>query len=186
MAEPTYYDVYKDTPKYQLPHEKEALRREWWTATQAARAWGVNAKTARRLFETMDEVTSVLTINVRTDARKVLRCVRAGTLRPPVRRGNPRFLDPEWQQANSARRWDGHITAAEIKTMKDEMNAAAFEEVVEWAEQFLPQDDDDGIDDWEPPESSPDPDPPPPHFLFAFEREVYEEKQKRLARGCTH
>lgn len=186
MAEKTLYDVYQGMPRYQLPHERALLKKEWWTATQAARAWGVSPKTARRTFETMDEVTSVLTINVRTDARKVLRCVRAGTLRPPVRRGNPNMANPEWQRQQSAKRWDGHITAAELKAMQAEMDEAAFDELVDWCRQFTPPPDEEGAEDWEPPESNLDPDPPPPFFQMRFEREAYERKQERLERGCTH
>lgn len=184
MPEKTAYEIWQDMPKYQLPHERRRLRREWWTAAQAARAWGVSPKTARRYFERLGEATLIMTIDVRTDRRRVLECVRAGTLRPPVRRGNPNFRNPDWQSANAARRWEGHITAAEREMWRQEQEAAAFEEAVEFAGEMLGDQTTD--EEWEPPEFNPDPDPPPPFFQSRWEREAYERKQARLARGCTH
>lgn len=194
MPEKTAYEVYQNTPRYQLPHERALLKKEWWTAAQAARAWGVSTKTARRYFEQMGEATTVLTIDVRTDKRRALRCVRAGTLRPPVRRGNPRFADSDWQRANSCKRWEGGLTAEEREAVKAVMEAVedaaeeeAYQTLLEQIDQYLPPElDDGGIEDWEPPLYSPDPDPPPPHFLMRWERDAYERKQARLARGCTH
>lgn len=174
-------------PRYELPRDRQQLKDEWWTASQAARAWGVSPKTARRVFESLDEVTGIHVIDVRRKTERVVQCVRAGTLRPPVRRGNPNFASPDWQRQNSARRWDGHITAAEIAELKAAWKQDAFDDLVEWCGQFLPPPDpDNGIEDWEPPESNLDPDPPPPHFLMRWERDAYERRQARLDRGCTH
>lgn len=176
------YEMLEDTPRYQLPHEAEALGREWWTATQAARAWGVSPKTARRLFELSGEATTVIVRNVRTDRVRVLRCVRAGTPKPASRKGNPYFADPDWQRANVRKRWDGHITAAELRNLKDEMELEAFEDLREQVREFVP-DPEEQSEPWVPyPMRPPDPDPPPPHFLQKWERDLYERRQQRQRR----
>lgn len=137
----TAYDIWKDAPKYQLPHEAEAFKAEWWTAEDAARAWNVTAKTAKRYMQLSGEQTTVIVRNVRRDRVRILQCVRVGTPAPKVRRGNPRFADPEWQRSNAAKRWEGHITHKQLQQYKAEMEAAAFEEAVEFARLFVPDGD---------------------------------------------
>ena len=137
----TAYDEWKDAPKYQLPHDLEALRVEWWTASEAAREWGVSPSTARRYMERTGEATTVIVRNVRRDRTRVLHCVRAGTPAPQVRRGNPRFSDPEWQRTNSGKRWDGHITHAQLQAYKAELEAEAFEAARDQARRYLEGED---------------------------------------------
>lgn len=127
-----------DAPKYQMPHEAAAFAAEWWTAADAARAWGVCPKTARRYMQRSGEDTAVVLLNVRTDRTRVVRCVRAGTPRPAaVSRGNPRFSDPAWQRANVAKRWDGHLTRAELLELRAEFEAAAIEDARDQAADYL-------------------------------------------------
>ena len=178
----TGYDVYKQTPRYDLPEQARALRRDWWTTSQAARAWGVSTRTARRYFEEIGE-TLVLARNTRTARVRVLHCVAVNTLRPPVRRGNPNFHNAEYQKANSAKRWDGHITRAQRKEWQRQYEAAAMKDLAEEAAQFLPPDDDDDdmVETWEP-EPTPEEEahePLQPFFLMRWEQEAWERKQKR-------
>lgn len=144
----TGYEIWLESPRYQLPHEARALRRDWWTAPQAARAWGVSPRTARRYFAGLDVVT-VIAANVKTGRARVLHCVKAGTLRPAVRRGNPYFVQPEWQKANSAKRWDGHITRAEREEWERQYDEAALRDLAEAVTAYLPPDDDEA-EEWEP------------------------------------
>ena len=135
MAEKTAYEIWQDTPRYQLPHEASRLRREWWTTTQAARKWGVSPRTARRYFEQIGS-TMVIAANVRTDRVRVLHCVPANTLRPPVRCGNPNFANAEYQRANSKKRWEPHAVAKEARQFLHALDEAAKQDAID---EFLRQ-----------------------------------------------
>jgi len=186
----TAYEQHQQTPRYNLPEQARALRRDWWTTTQAARAWGVSPRTARRYFEEIGD-TLVLARNTRTARVRVLHCVPANTLRPPVRRGNPNFSDANYQKANSAKRWDGHITRAQREEWQREHEMAAMQDLADEAAQYLPPDDEDDLADFydltpEPEEQEEDAEPLRPHFLMRWEREAWERKQKRLPKEKRH
>lgn len=179
----TAYEQHQQTPRYDLPQQARALRRDWWTTTQAAKAWGVSPRTARRYFEEIGE-TLVLARNTRTARVRVLHCVPANTLRPPVRRGNPHFGDRAYQQELSMRRWEGHITRLQRETFEREYEAAALLDLQDLAAEYLP--DPEEVEDWQP-YPMPDPEPEPePFFLQRWERDLYERKQKRQPKENRH
>ena len=130
MAEKTAFEIWQDVPRYQLPHEARALQRDWWTTTQAAWAWGVSPRTARRYFEQIG-TTTVIAANVRTDRVRVLHCVPANTLRPPVRRGNPNFADREYQRNVSRQRWSLHAVAANARQFLHALDEAAKQDAID-------------------------------------------------------
>lgn len=174
----TAYEIWQQAPRYQLPHEAVALRRDWWTTAQAAKAWHVSARTARRDFERIG-ATPVMVRNVRTDRVKVLHCVPAGTLRPPMPKGNPKFRDPAFQAEMLVRRWDGHITRAQLEEWERQYEDAALRDLAEDAAGYLGEDSSQD-DDWVPypmPEP-PDPDEPPPPVQYT-EKWLRDAKARR-------
>lgn len=182
MADKTAFELWQECPRYQLPHEAAALRRAWWTTTQAARAWAVSPRTARRYFDEIGS-TIVIAANVKTDRVRILRCVPAGTLRPPVRAGNPHFGDRAYQRELSQRRWDGHITRAQKAAFLKAYNDAAIQDVTEQAASFLPDED---AEDWTPyplPEYGDEPDSDA--YTEQWLRELMERKRRRLPRAVA-
>lgn len=186
MPQATAYEEWQKAPRYQLPHELHALRRDWWTTTQAAKAWGVSPRTAQRYFAEIGD-TIVMARNVRTSRVRILHCVPAGTLRPPVRsRGNPNFASTDYQKANSARRWDGHITQAQRDAFEAAYDEAALLDVTEEAATFLGEDD-ESAEDWQPyplpPLPDPDTEPEPECYTEKWLRDLMERKRKRQPRN---
>lgn len=110
---------------------------EWMTSKQAARIWGVSERTARRYFDRLGAPIKLITDE--TGKRRLRRVLPMGTPCPEVPPiGNPHFGDREYQRAMSARRWDGHLSKAQIKELRGQYDEAMIAKLVSDIEQRYP------------------------------------------------
>lgn len=97
---------------------------DFWTIREAAEAWGVSYRTARRYAKLL-----------RGDSRSR---IPKGTPPPQMRRGNPNFADPAKQAEYAAKRWPLSIRermAIDLIVHDDEH--AAFERLRAQARRYL-------------------------------------------------
>lgn len=93
-------------PTYVLPQDAQRLRAEWWTAKDAAEAWGCSYSTAyhiiqRHPFEVKRQLVEVIT----PFGGGVREMIPAGRHRPITRGGgNPRLTSEE-QSKRAKKRW---------------------------------------------------------------------------------
>lgn len=97
---------------------------EYWTIKEAAEAWGVSYRTARRYAKIL-----------RGDSRGR---IPKGTPPPARRRGNPNFRDPAMQAQYAARRWPLSMRERmAIDVIVHEEQDTSYQRVVDFAKQML-------------------------------------------------
>ena len=96
-----------DMPTYQLPEDEERLHAEWWTAQEAAKAWGCSYSVARHIYNRRKyEVRRHSVMLVSPRGVKVLQMVPTGTKKPPARLcGNPNMGKSDFARRAAEARW---------------------------------------------------------------------------------
>lgn len=136
---------------------------EWMTTKRAAREWNVSERTARRYFDLLG--APILWLPDETGKKRLRRVLPAGTPRPEVpKAGNPKFYLQEFQRIMSGRRWDEHITKADLKALEEAERDEAIGELLEGIEVGMPPEPEGG---WVPyPMQEPEEIDLPPHLMY--------------------
>ena len=91
---------------YHMPDDGQLFRSRWWTAADAAAAWGCAYGTARRWMCLHPDRCAYVPIKTRRARGAIYRlCIPAGSLKTIRALGNPCMLDPAWQRDMARRRW---------------------------------------------------------------------------------
>lgn len=81
-----------------LPQDAEYLKAQYWTPSQAARAWNCSRATVYRLMDRYEkDLGARLIWVVRAGKTSMLRVIRANSKRPQLPKGNPMFRDSDAQ-----------------------------------------------------------------------------------------
>ena len=93
---------------YVMPDDEAAFAARWGRVADAADAWGVSYRTARRYIDAFfTEMRAEYVWIVTRYGSNTRLVVPIGTAKPEYPRGNPRFGDADYQRALSLRRWGG-------------------------------------------------------------------------------
>lgn len=95
-----------DSHVYSMPADMQRFHARWWTASDAAIAWGCSYGTARRWMCLHPERCAYVPVKTRRAKAPIYRlCIPCGTPKTIRALGNPCMLDPEWQRSMARRRW---------------------------------------------------------------------------------
>lgn len=94
-------------PSYILPQDQERLSAEWWTAKEAAAAWGCSYSTAWHIIERHPYDVKMRWVEVVTKrGGRIRHMIPAGTKKPITRGGgNPQIGNKDFQSKAAQKRW---------------------------------------------------------------------------------
>lgn len=91
---------------FQLPKEKHSLLCQFWTVRVAARRWGCTYRSARLwMLRHPDKCVLVRVWHLHAPKPRWILTVKANTAKIPAMKGNPDFLNVEWQRRMAIERW---------------------------------------------------------------------------------
>lgn len=93
-------EAFSSLTAFVLPQDAEQLKAQYWTPSQAARAWNCSRATVYRLIDRYEkDLGARLIWVVRPGKTEMVRVIRANSKRPEPPRGNPAFRDGRQQSA---------------------------------------------------------------------------------------